>query len=138
MESSLILLQLALEILMKNRSISSRRSFIATGLAAIPFFNIKALADACRVTEDNPRGPYHRRGAPWRIKLCGINEPGEPLMISGRVTAAETCQPLKGVTLDVWQANAAGRYDNDDRKHPPDPNKFLLRGQMNTDEDGLY
>jgi protocatechuate 3,4-dioxygenase beta subunit len=109
-----------------------------TGLAALPLLKADARADECRPTERNAEGPFHRKGAPWRTRLCGQDEPGEPLVISGRVIDAQTCQPLKGVTVDVWQANAAGRYDNDDPSNQPDPDKFFLRGQMKTDKDGRY
>jgi protocatechuate 3,4-dioxygenase beta subunit len=109
-----------------------------TGLAALPLLKADAGADECRPTEYNTAGPFYRKGAPWRTKLCGADEPGEPLVMSGRVIDSTTCQPLKGATVDVWQANAEGRYDNDDPKNPPDPDKFLLRGQMKTDKDGRY
>jgi protocatechuate 3,4-dioxygenase beta subunit len=124
---------------MKEKTKSSRRGFIFAGVAAaIPFFKSKALGDSCKPTETNAEGPFHRKGAPWTARLCGADEPGESLVISGRVIDAETCKPLKGATVDVWQANAAGRYDNDDPKNQPDPDKFHLRGQMKTDKDGRY
>ena len=123
---------------MKERLKSSRRGFIFAGFAAIPFLKSKALADSCNPTETNAEGPFYRKGAPWTTQLCGADEPGDPIVIAGRVIDAETCKPIKGATVDVWQANAAGRYDNDDPKHPPDPDKFHLRGQMKTDKDGRY
>lgn len=123
---------------MKEKTKASRRGFIFAGFAAIPFLKSKALADSCKPTETNAEGPFHRKGAPWTARLCGADEPGEPLVISGRVIDAETCKPLKGATVDVWQANAAGHYDNDNPNSPPDPDKFHLRGQMKTDKDGRY
>ncbi len=123
---------------MKEKAKPSRRGFIFAGFAAIPFLKSKAMADSCNPTETNAEGPFYRKGAPWTAQLCGADEPGDPLMVAGRVIDAETCKPIKGATVDVWQANAAGRYDNDDPKHQPDPEKFHLRGQMKTDKDGRY
>lgn len=121
-----------------TRPIESRRSFLFMGLAALPILKSAALADNCPPTAANGAGPFYRKGAPWRASLCGANEPGRHLILDGRVIEAGTCRPLKGATLDVWQANAAGRYDNDDPRNPPDPNKYLLRGQLKTDEKGYY
>ena len=40
--------------------------------------------------------------------------------------------------IDIWQANAAGRYDNDDQKSPPAKNVFANRLRLLTDETGYY
>jgi catechol 1,2-dioxygenase len=117
----------------------SRRRFLRGSLGATVLGVVgaeEALAKL-RPTEDNILGPYHRKGAPFRTKLSAPNEPGEVLVIRGRVLNTDE-QPLKGAVVDVWQANAAGRYDNDDPNHPPDPDKFLLRGQMKADAEGRY
>lgn len=89
-------------------------------------------------TADNILGPYHRPGAPFRAKITPPLIPGKTLVISGRVWGADTRRPLKNVVLDVWQADANGRYDNDDPKKPPKPNVFLNRARLITDEDGYY
>jgi catechol 1,2-dioxygenase len=108
-------------------------------LVALPLWKIGACAEtseACRPTVRGAGGPFYREGAPWRSKLCDASEPGEPLVVSGRVTAADSCQPLKGAVVDVFQANAAGLYDTQIKGL--DPARFHLRGQMRTDEAGRY
>lgn len=90
------------------------------------------------VTEPNILGPFHREGAPYRAKITPPLEPGNTLLIRGAVWGFDTQQPLPGVTLDVWQANAQGRYDNDDPKSPPAPDVFLNRTRVLTDERGRY
>jgi protocatechuate 3,4-dioxygenase beta subunit len=117
---------------------TGRRRFLREGLGAavLTAAASEALAKV-KPTEPNILGPYHRPGAPFRVKLSAPNEPGEVLIIRGRVLNTDE-EPLKGAALDVWQANAAGRYDNDDRTRPPDPDTFLLRGQMKVREDGRY
>jgi catechol 1,2-dioxygenase len=89
------------------------------------------------VTEDNIEGPFYRAGAPFRTKLYDEGEKGDVLVISGTVVARNG-RPLTGALLEIWQASAEGRYDNDDPDHPPGKNEFHLRGRLKTDEKGRY
>lgn len=95
-------------------------------------------ANEWRVTEDNILGPYHRPGAPFRAKITPPLEPGTVLLISGRVFGFDTRRPLASAVLDIWQANAEGRYDNDDPRRPPAANVFINRARLVTDENGYY
>jgi catechol 1,2-dioxygenase len=90
------------------------------------------------VTEPNILGPYHRPGAPFRAKITPPLETGTVLLVQGRVWAHDTKKPLAGAVLDIWQANAAGRYDNDDPRNPPRKNLFVNRARLVTDETGYY
>jgi protocatechuate 3,4-dioxygenase beta subunit len=103
-------------------------------------FSIPAVPSptALKATEDNILGPYHRRGAPFRAKITPPLEPGETLVIRGRVWSFESKKPLAGATLDIWQANASGRYDNDDPAAPPQPGVYVNRARLVTDESGYY
>jgi catechol 1,2-dioxygenase len=89
-------------------------------------------------TEDNILGPYYRKGAPFRAKVTPPLEPGVVLVIRGRVWGHDTRKPLAGTVLDVWQANAKGRYDNDDPQKPPAADVFVNRARLLTDENGCY
>ena len=89
-------------------------------------------------TEDNILGPYHRRGAPYRAKITPPLEQGVVLLVRGRVWGHDTRKPLAHATLDIWQANAEGRYDNDDPDKPPAKDVFLNRARLVTDETGYY
>ncbi len=89
-------------------------------------------------TEDNILGPYHREGAPFRAKVTPPLEPGDTLVVNGRVWALDTRKPIAGVVIDIWQANAKGRYDNDDRRNPPAKGVFKNRCRLITDEQGYY
>jgi catechol 1,2-dioxygenase len=90
------------------------------------------------VTEPNIEGPYYRFGAPFRAKVTPPLEPGLVLLISGRVWAHDTRRPLANTVIDLWQANAQGRYDNDDPDRPPAPTVFKNRARLITDENGYY
>ncbi|MDH3717058.1 MAG: hypothetical protein OES79_02945 [Planctomycetota bacterium] len=89
-------------------------------------------------TEDNILGPFHRAGAPYRAKITPPLASGKVLVVQGRVWGLDTRRPLAGAVLDVWQANAAGRYDNDDPRNPPQAGTFLYRARLLTDENGYY
>jgi protocatechuate 3,4-dioxygenase beta subunit len=89
-------------------------------------------------TEDNILGPFYRPAAPYRAKITPPFEPGNVLLIRGRIWGHDTRQPLVHATLDIWQANAKGRYDNDDPAKPPKEGVFLNRARLITDEHGYY
>jgi protocatechuate 3,4-dioxygenase, beta subunit len=63
---------------------------------------------------------------------------GERIIVSGRVSD-EDGRPVRGALVEVWQANAAGRYRHklDQHKAPLDPN-FDGSGRMITDDEGRY
>ena len=91
-----------------------------------------------KATEDNIWGPYFRKGAPYRAKITPPLEPGTTLVITGRVWGLDTKKPLAMAVLDVWQANAQGRYDNDEQAKPPAADVFVNRARLVTDENGYY
>jgi protocatechuate 3,4-dioxygenase, beta subunit len=69
----------------------------------------------------------------------GAGEPlGERIVVTGRVLD-EDGRPVRGVLLEIWQANAAGRYVHEGDQHPAplDPN-FTGAGRTLTDDDGRY
>ena len=63
---------------------------------------------------------------------------GERIIITGRVLDSDG-QPVRKTLVEVWQANAAGRYVDsaDDHPAPLDPN-FTGAGRALTDQDGFY
>lgn len=66
------------------------------------------------------------------------NPIGERIVVSGKVTN-ELGQPIPNTLMEIWQANAAGRYVHklDQHNAPLDPN-FLGAGRCMTDADGNY
>ncbi len=63
---------------------------------------------------------------------------GERIVVAGRVLD-ESGRPIPGTLVEVWQANAAGRYAHlaDQHEAPQDPN-FLGTGRALTDSEGRY
>jgi protocatechuate 3,4-dioxygenase beta subunit len=87
-----------------------------------------------------PVYPYGRMG-PLDCDLTRqhAGEPlGERIIIEGRVIDEEGC-PVPETLVEIWQANAAGRYAHriDDHAAPLDPN-FSGAGRALTDKGGRY
>jgi protocatechuate 3,4-dioxygenase beta subunit len=63
---------------------------------------------------------------------------GERIIVSGRVLD-EDRRPIPGTLVEIWQANAAGRYVHVVDQHPAplDPN-FTGAGRVVTDAEGRY
>ena len=62
---------------------------------------------------------------------------GERIIVSGRVLDGDG-RPVAQTLVEVWQANAAGRYvEGDDHPAPLDPN-FTGAGRCLTDGEGRY
>ena len=63
---------------------------------------------------------------------------GERIIVAGKVTD-EIGRPIRNTLIEVWQANAAGRYIHkiDQHNAPLDPN-FLGAGRCITDNEGNY
>jgi protocatechuate 3,4-dioxygenase, beta subunit len=63
---------------------------------------------------------------------------GERIIVGGRVLD-EAGRAVPGILIEIWQANAAGRYVHDTDQHdaPLDPN-FFGGGRCVTDDEGRY
>lgn len=101
----------------------SRRVFTGAGLASAGLLwtsGAGALADRTP-TAESPMGPFYPVIRPeadadltW-VRGRAARASGTVIEISGRVFDLKG-NPVPGATLELWQANAAGRYD-----HPSDP-----------------
>lgn len=63
---------------------------------------------------------------------------GERIIVTGRILD-ELGKPIPNALIEIWQANAAGRYMHKADQHPAplDPN-FYGAGRILTDEEGVY
>jgi protocatechuate 3,4-dioxygenase beta subunit len=83
----------------------------------------------------------HERVGPGDNDLTAQHEGdplGERIVVAGRVLDADA-RPVPNALVEVWQANAAGRYRHDLDRHPAplDPS-FSGAGRTLTDGEGRY
>ena len=72
----------------------------------------------------------------WKTVLTAAGEPGVPMVVSGRIFAADGQTPVEGVTLHVYHTDARGIYsDKPNNGGPPDPR---IKGSVTTGKDGRY
>lgn len=114
-----------------------RRRLLHSGLGALGALALagpsrlvlaQAAAQSCPPpTEPDIEGPFYRAGAPaWTGPALGAA--GALLSISCSVRDT-SCRPMRGATIEVWQADADGEYDLTG-------NRF--RGVLRTTADGYF
>ncbi len=103
---------------------------------------VSAIAFAAELPKNYP--PTLRGGAPcgscnepaklsWKTVIPPEKEPGEPLVITGRVFKADGKTPAEGMVLWVYHTDRTGYYnEKDDASHP------RLNGWMKIGADGKY
>ena len=109
---------------MANQIILSRRAFAGAGLASAGLI----LATGARAVQSRPltaesaMGPFFPLSVPadndadlTMIKGHSKRASGQVIELTGRILDQKG-NPISGARLDLWQANAAGRY-----AHPADP-----------------
>ncbi|MDQ0314548.1 dioxygenase family protein [Amorphus orientalis] len=87
-------------------------------------------------TPNTVRGVFYRADAP-RYPLgtdISLDGKGDPLTVRGRVVDLDG-HPIAGATVETWQANAQGRYENQEPEAQPEHN---LRGVFTTGADGGF
>ena len=68
------------------------------------------------------------------IQLAKNDEPGEPLVIYGKVIDRKTNQPIKDVSLFLYQTDSSGIYN---ASGGPD-DRGRIRGTIHTNESGCF
>ncbi|GBQ97881.1 protocatechuate 3,4-dioxygenase subunit alpha [Gluconacetobacter liquefaciens] len=86
-------------------------------------------------------GPFFHYALPWDggeiLAREGVQ--GERIVVRGRVLDADGA-PIPDALVEIWQANAAGRYDHPEdcqADRPIDP-AFTGFGRCPTDDDGMF
>ena len=108
-------------------NILSRRKFLRLGLAgsaaSITLAGNKAVSSLLPFTPVEAEGPFYpvtpqedKDEDLTRIKGHHTSAQGEPIYVTGQVMNHQG-QPLANASVEIWQANAKGRY-----RHPRDPN----------------
>lgn len=98
---------------------------VASAPAQVPYFPDVYLAPQFEAAAD----------APSRVVVAGADEPGERLIVAGRVL--DGTRPVAGASVYVFQTDVDGRYSKEltGNEAELDPR---LHGAMRTDADGRY
>jgi protocatechuate 3,4-dioxygenase beta subunit len=120
----------------------SRRALLGVGVSSIFAGLVLRRAAAqqtllpatpqCRDHDDptpaETEGPYFTPNSPERANLVEDGMKGERISLAGFVLDRR-CRPVPGALLDLWHADAAGRYDNEG---------YRLRGHQFGDSQGRF
>jgi len=93
-----------------------------------------------RTTASQTVGPYLHIGLTWLVtdNLVGPDVTGDPVTIDGRITDADG-KPVDDALVEIWQANARGRYDHpDDARNIPLEPGFRGFGRVPTNAAGAF
>jgi protocatechuate 3,4-dioxygenase, alpha subunit len=93
-----------------------------------------------KATTSQTVGPYFSIGLEWlnRDNLVGPGVAGERVTIGGRVLDSDG-GPVPDALLEIWQANAQGKYAHpDDLQNQSIEPEFLGFGRIPTREDGSF
>jgi protocatechuate 3,4-dioxygenase beta subunit len=109
---------------MTKQILMSRRALVGTGLASAGLLVASSTraAQGRALTAESPMGPFFPLTVPadsdadlTMIKGHSKRALGQVIEITGRILDPKG-NPIGGAKLDIWQANAKGRYS-----HPADP-----------------
>ena len=89
--------------------------------------------EGCEASEE--RAP---EGMPSRVQLASAQEPGERLLLTGRVLATDGATPVKGVVVYAHHTNADGLYATGSPDRLWSRRHGGLRGWARSDETGRY
>lgn len=93
-----------------------------------------------QATTSQTVGPYFKIGLEWlhRENLVGERVSGERVTIQGRVLDADGL-PVPDAMLEIWQANAHGKYDHpDDKRDKPLEPGFKGFGRIPVNAEGVF
>lgn len=89
--------------------------------------------EGCEAVGERPAGAL-----PTIVELAGRDEPGERMVLTGRVTTADGTAPAAGVVIYAHHTNSAGLYANGSNESMWSRRHGRLRGWARTGADGRY
>ena len=129
----------------KTNKISRRSMLTASAGLAATAVSGTTIGKSMTVTPANPEGPFYPKHKQvdkdtdlTLIEGHTERAQGEVIKVTGHVLDDKGL-PVEGALVDIWQANAHGRYHHEDdpATAPTDPN-FQGWGMVKTDAEGRY
>lgn len=127
---------------MSDRHSKARRQVLGTALGAVALAATARAAEPTPAQTEGPFFPIHdqpdKDADMTRIAGHEQRAKGEVVVVRGRVLDQDGA-PVAGAVVDVWQANASGRYahERDPNPAPLDPD-FQGWAKLVTDDDGRW
>ena len=104
------------------------------------------LQHQCQLTPQSIDGPFYLDKNMIRQEIREYR-PGIPFKLILHFNDANSCQPLQGLWIVIWQCDAIGYYSGYTKINPsvtynsdhgtPTDNSTFLRGAQQTDQDGM-
>lgn len=129
---------------------SERRQFLKLGAGAAGIFALsspitKALAASCGLTPPQTSGPFYPGESLFHADSDLTSIPGHSARAQGQIiyvrgkVVDQYCKPVQGANVEIWQACASGKYNNqkDSNPAPLDPH-FKYWAEAFTDANGEY
>lgn len=120
-----------------NRNNLSRRSFIQHASAfVLPVVGFQLIGcSSNRLLAHSPTDGTKASPAPWNVRIVGDAEPGQPLIVSGKIYSPDGQKPLEGINLYVYQTDATGVYSTSGSGNN---RNTRIHGLMTTNAEGRY
>lgn len=96
--------------------------------------SIAEAAAACALTPEAEEGPFYVDLERIRKSIVESRS-GVPMLLRIKVVNAKTCKVIKGAAVDIWHADAVGKYS--DESSNGTSGQTWLRGVQLTDSHGL-
>ena len=120
----------------------NRRNFLGRSLAAVGGITVlhlgAGLVTGCGTKEGSLSAVagVEQEKLSWQAVITSKDEPGEPLLVTGRIFGPDGKTPAAGLTLYVYHTDNRGLYSEEDGNgREPNPR---LKGSMRTDSEGRY
>jgi len=96
--------------------------------------SVAEAAASCTLTTEQEEGPFYVDLEKVKSNIVG-SRTGVPLVLRIKVINAATCKVIKGAAVDIWHADAVGKYS--DESSNGTSGQTWLRGVQLTDADGV-
>lgn len=94
---------------------------------------VESGAVTCVLTPELTTGPYYIPNEKLRRNITD-GHPGTTLILQLAVVDASTCKPIRGASVDIWHADAAGNYSG---FGAGSGSRTFMRGIQKTDARGI-